>query len=601
MLATIQRTLERWQLARDVRKAVVAVSGGADSIALLEALHALWSPSLIRLVVAHIHHGIRNVEADADACFVAESARRLGLPFAMRRVDVPATAASTGESHEMAARRLRRNALLEVAAEESADAICTGHTADDQIETLFLRLARGTGPRGLGGIAPRTRTEPGPPWLRPLLDCRRADLRAWLTQAGATWREDSTNHDLSIPRNRVRARLVPALAETFGPPATANLLRTLDLLRDEEDGWLQPLVDREFDTLQTEPDAAVTEVECARLRAKPPALVRRLLLAWLQQQGIPAEHQTFERLEALTALALAPDQGSRQLDLGGGWTAHRVYGALHLSQGTAGSEEVRPVRLAVPGTTTLADGLEVVVERTQGYRRSSRTTPWDLPLQASLRADGVAACEWVWRSVRKGDHMRPLGCSGHRKLSDILIDWKIPKARRPRVPVLVCGETVAWLPGYAVAAPFAVPDDQAPAYRVTLRNRPAPSGGFTLVEVLVALVLTTLVLVPATLALHHLLRSEQELNLALRAELAARQELGEAVLDRSSEPADAGATRTRFTPDGTLRTTLRSRRDGPESPTCLTVEAADANALSTTIRSVVRELPPPRAKEPATP
>ncbi len=595
MLATLQQTLARWNEERPYRKVLLAVSGGADSMALLQALHRLWTPEGVELVVAHVHHGLRGGAAEADVAFVRAAAARLGLPCHVARVNVPAALRQTSDSVEMAARELRWKALRRMARRVGADAICTGHTADDQIETLFLRLGRGTGPRGLCGMA-RCASRPGqPPVLRPLLGCRRVELRAWLQAEGVVWREDASNAEEAMVRNRVRRWLVPAFERALGSAAVANALRSLGLLRDEQEHWLAPLVEAALeDVLPVSDDPEAMDLRA--LRALPRPLVRRVLLAWLQRQNLPPALQTLALLDGLAEFSLVSGRGSRRMPLGQGSAALRTYDRLRLVPDPAPCTAARPdVALKLPGrVASAAWGLEAVVSRTRGFRSVSPAVPLTLPQVATLSAAAVADRGLTLRTIRPGDRLSPLGLGGRRKVSDLLIDRKIPREDRARMPVLACGDEVAWLPGIAVSAPFAVPDAQAPAFRILLR-RTRNRSGFSLVEALVALALLGLVLVPGLVAMQRLLRAEARLESRLSVELLARESFEEAAWDAAHHPERMPETRVVRDAARRMRLVLRFRPAAPQAPARLALDAVpeglDAGPAQNVARLLFPQLP----------
>lgn len=199
------------------RGIVIAVSGGADSVALLRALHAEFDGPL---VVAHLNHGLRGPESDADAEFVANLANQLMLPVRVERRDV-----TGGENLEAAARRVRYEWLSEMAQAAGADFVATGHTADDQAETVLVRLLRGAGLPGLRGIARRRRLTDGVSLIRPLLDVRRSVVEAYLASLGQPWQDDASNADRRFTRNRIRHDLLPKLAGEYNPRVVEMLNR----------------------------------------------------------------------------------------------------------------------------------------------------------------------------------------------------------------------------------------------------------------------------------------------------------------------------------------------------------------------------------------
>ena len=307
-------------IARILRAAplCVAVSGGADSVALLHSLVRLraWlgAKPPYGLAVAHFHHGIRGAEADGDAAFVADLCTSLGVPLRVGRGDVPAEAARTGESTEMAARRLRHAFLRDAC---GGAAIATGHTLDDQAELFFLRLKRGASARGLSGMRPlESASGSVPARIRPLLRVRHGSLVAFLRAEGLAWREDATNAGDDADRNRIRHRVVPAVLDAFGPSFLATLARTMDLLRDDAD-LLDALAHAERAEPKSHAESAKGEshAEFAEF-AGAPALLRRRIAATLYAAGVDPEAVTLDAIERIRGLLAAHRGGAVPLGRG---------------------------------------------------------------------------------------------------------------------------------------------------------------------------------------------------------------------------------------------------------------------------------------------
>jgi tRNA(Ile)-lysidine synthase len=225
MLDRVANFIARHRLLERRDPVGVAVSGGADSVFLLNALHELG----FRISVIHIEHGVRGAASVADAEFAAQLATGFDLPFHLHRADVP----SIGGNLEDAARNVRHVFYSDLIASGAVHRIATGHTRSDQAETVLYRILRGSGLTGLSGILPVTREG----LVRPLLEIDRAEIEAWLRERGLAWREDETNRDRTYARNRLRHEILPLLREGFNPQLNAALANLATLARDEENHW----------------------------------------------------------------------------------------------------------------------------------------------------------------------------------------------------------------------------------------------------------------------------------------------------------------------------------------------------------------------------
>lgn len=284
---------------------IVAVSGGADSIALLQLLARLFHAAPQRLVVAHLDHGLRRGSI-TDRRFVVRRAQQLGLEIVSERRAV-GELRRRDESLEEAARRVRRDFLERARCEKDAQGILTGHTLEDQAETVLMRLARGAGPEGLSGIAERAGH-----FVRPLLTLERAALRRWLEHHEIEWREDPSNRDRRFDRNRLRLEIVPLLEGSLNPRAAKNIANAATALR-EDATFLNDWGRREFDRIGRTDRHGRLLLSRAELAALPPVLARRVALLALQRCGVDPRRISRRHLEALLDLAGPP--GNRSIDL----------------------------------------------------------------------------------------------------------------------------------------------------------------------------------------------------------------------------------------------------------------------------------------------
>ncbi len=275
VLQQVRRTIRRHALCPPGSRVLVGLSGGSDSVALTLVLRELSEHGgFIVAGLAHVNHQLRP-DAGRDEQFCREFSARLGVPIHVEAVDVRSYAASQRLSIEDAARRLRYESLRRCAIEMHADRVAVGHTRDDQAETFLLKLIRGAGMTGLGGIYPQ-RGEV----IRPLLEVSREELREYLKAGGQTWVEDDTNTDLRNPRNRVRHRVLPELNLAAGADTSFSIARAAGLARDDSQ-WLDQLADRRFGALAREAPHGL-DIDTAALDEEPPPVQRRILLRGLR-------------------------------------------------------------------------------------------------------------------------------------------------------------------------------------------------------------------------------------------------------------------------------------------------------------------------------
>ncbi len=469
LVDTVRRTLQREALASPSTRILVALSGGPDSTALLHILRALHDSQELQLAgVVHLNHQLRD-DADLDEQFCADAAAALGLPFIAERVDVRAIARAQKRSIEDAAHVVRYAFFARAAQQANADVVAVGHTRDDQAETFLLRLVRGAGARGLGAMHPRSGVV-----VRPLLEVPRSELLEFLDARRLPFRQDATNVDVGIPRNRVRAELLPLLAARFNPRIAEVLAAEADLARaDEEalgrtaDGWLaahpaalgsgRVALDR--DALRTAPKAIAWRVLFRAMgmvaggRLIGVAHVRR---AWEVVLGetdrFDAPGHTVQRDGARIVLTGRPAGTSGRLRADAGWSTFRSA-------------------LPIPGETTLpGSGWTVSAELVPSAAEIDDTDSSIAIVPKDKVAGGLSV-----RSRRPGDRLKP-SAAGHRKLQDLLVDRKVPRTERDRVPIVVDAlDRIVWVAGHAMDEDFRVSD---PAQAVVVLRLKGVGGSF---------------------------------------------------------------------------------------------------------------------------
>ena len=447
---------------------MAGVSGGADSTALACLLADLCKARRIRLVLAHLNHGIRGRAAYIDTAFVARLSRDLDVEFVGERVDVPARARREGVSLEMAARAARHEFFAGAIRAYGADRVALAHTLDDQAETLLLKLARGAGRGGLGGMAPNVRIG-GLHIVRPLLGVTRAQIEAWLRSKGRTWREDATNRDRRHLRNRVRLGVLPMLARELNPRIREALARTAGILRAE---------DEHLDAAARRASRRCTRhdgLDAAALLRCPAPLRGRIVLEWLRASGVGEACLTHAAVDRV--LAMAEDaRGSRSAPLGGGRRVECAYGLLRVVQRTPSTPSGRTVN--VPGAVMdVSSCLRLSVRRSRGFVRRAERGVGVWPAEARVHWARIAGRRLVWRPWRAGDRMRPLGAPGSAKIHDLLVNLKVPRTERRTVTVVECDGEVIWLPGHRIAEGWQVRSARSPSAALRIerwRTRGSP-------------------------------------------------------------------------------------------------------------------------------
>jgi tRNA(Ile)-lysidine synthase len=449
LAARVLRTIGKHRLFPRGARVIVALSGGPDSVALLHLMRELEGRGELTLAGAvHFNHQIRGAEADEDEAFCRLLAADLGLPIEVGRADVPALAREQKRSLEDAA-RTARYAFFEQAADRlHADVIAVGHSLDDQAETFLLRLIRGAGPRGLAGIRPRSGRV-----VRPMLEIARADLREYVSTRRLACREDASNADRSIARNRVRLELMPVL-QAFSPRIADVLAREAAIAREDEDRLHEEAIDLAGSIVLVSERG--TELDTAALGALPPALSSRVVREALQRTA-PGRFFGSEHIERVLELVSGPSDRPRTLSLPG-LTAARtgdriVFGA---PAGPAFSNSCR-FPLSIPGEVALA-GWSVSAEALAALPAGTGCTPLRARGAIVAVAAGALSLPLAVRTRRRGDRFRPLGLGGRgRKLQDFLVDRKVARSERDSLPLVVdSDDRIVWVAGQAVAEDFRV-------------------------------------------------------------------------------------------------------------------------------------------------
>jgi tRNA(Ile)-lysidine synthase len=440
LLRHVQQTLQDLQMVNSGQTVLVAVSGGADSVAMLHALYQLRERLAIHLIMAHLNHGMRP-SAAADARFVEAMGRDLQLPCICETIDVPAYQRRHKLSPEDAARRVRYAFLGATAERQGAERIAVGHTADDQAETVLLRLLRGAGLRGLCGIPARHGLI-----IRPLIRVHRQAVMGFLQAHRIRFRDDPSNQARQYTRNRLRLDLIPQLQQGYNPQLVDVLCTTAQLLAADE-AALQAVAHERLRAACVQNMPGQVHLRIGGLKGLPIALQRRVLREALREAIGTLRGLTSAHIAAIHRL-MQTEAGSKALALPRGAVAERRYGLLLIQRQAPAVGVAVDEPLPIPGQCTIdALGL-TLVGRLLGP--PSLATPPPTGDAAWLDADKVGRDLRV-RTRRPGDRLQPLGSAHAKKLKAVLIDAKIPRAGRDRLPLVVSTAGIAWVVGVRIA------------------------------------------------------------------------------------------------------------------------------------------------------
>lgn len=438
--------MRRAGLLRAGERVGVAVSGGPDSVLLLEFARALAREMGLVVSVVHFNHHLRGAESDADERFVREMATRLGVAFLRGEADVARVAREKRRNLEATARELRYRFFFSLINRSRLDKVATAHTANDQAETVLLRLLRGAGARGLGGIYPALEGRV----VRPFLGLTRAEIEAELARRNLTFRVDSTNLQARFRRNKVRRELLPWLQKEFNAEMVRLLKELADRTRDDEEYLEQQARER------AQPwrvrDGEEERIPVRPLGKFPRALARRVLRQMIGAARGSLAGVSHRHIEALWRLATDAQSG-RWLMLPGNLVARRDFEWLVIGPVSAGPASFDFSFSIVPPAVVTVPQLGVtlqfkIVEQAEVGRAYNHEGKGCLDVR---KLPG----ELLLRNWRAGDRFWPVGCRRAQKLKELFRQHKIPTGQRKVWPVLESGKEIVWVRGFPAAASVA--------------------------------------------------------------------------------------------------------------------------------------------------
>ncbi len=463
-VAKIKGTIESHRMLSGGERVVVAVSGGPDSVCLLNVLHILSREQSLSLHVAHLDHMFRGAESAGEARFVAAMAEKLRIPATIEAIDVAAYCRERGLSVQAGAREVRYAFLARAAAGAGASRIAIAHTADDQAETLLLRLLRGAGLSGLSGIPPVRDNV-----IRPLISATKAEVLEYLRSAGIEFVSDPSNTNPVYARNRIRIELIPLL-KRFNPRIVETLAAEAALLRDEDEAAEGRLADAAESVMTREGERVV--LARGKFNALSKALRRRLLRKAAESAADePVELSFVQAEEILSFLTLA--QTGRRMGVPGGLVIEREYERFVIA--TAGGSPGFGRELLIPGRTEIPEaGLHMEAAVLESDQASLPDRPKDGMeennfWQAQFDYDKITA-PLEMRTRRPGDWFCPSGMGGKsKKLQDFFVDAKVPRHRREHIPLLASADAILWVVGFRLDERFRPGADTKNVLTVTVR------------------------------------------------------------------------------------------------------------------------------------
>lgn len=457
LIQQVKKTIKEWKMLSGGETVVAAVSGGVDSVVLLHLLMEFKEDLGLRLIVAHMDHGLRGRESRRDHDFVKELARRLGLEFVSKQLK-KGELKGLGGSPQEAARIKRYAFFIDVAEKYKAQKVALGHTSDDRGETVIMRLLKGSSLSGLSGIPPVRGI-----FVRPLIQTSRASIEEYARENGIAFVTDSTNLTVKYLRNRVRLELIPKLEKEYNPSIKETLARTALVLSNDDD-FIEKAAVKAFGSALIEQKAGAIVLDRGKLKRMHRALSARVFLASVRSLGVDAD-LCAPHVDAFFGI-MDGARPNASISLPGGAGARREYGKMiveanllvRLPKETSLFEQA----LVVPGMTRI-EGIGTIeakiVKPPKKFTGAGFTAWFDYDALIEAGQPGV-------RQLKPGDRMAPFGMTGHRKLKDIFIDAKVPLIERKKTPVVTVGKEVVWLAGLRRSALFSVGRETRRALRL---------------------------------------------------------------------------------------------------------------------------------------
>lgn len=452
------KTIKKYDMIQPGDKIIVAVSGGPDSICLLDILNQIKGQLNFFLIIAHVNHGIRNKESDTEARFVRRKSSHMSLPFEQVKVSVPDIARERNCSVEQAGRTIRYHFFKELLKKHQAQKIALGHHADDQVETILMRIMRGCGLRGLRGIPARRNT-----FIRPLIECKRLEIRDYCHRRKIAYCLDSSNKEPQYLRNKIRHQLIPLLVEEYHPSVCYHLLQLRDIVIAELSFWEEIIEQYYLKTIKKEYSQGII-LDSEQLSRWPIAVQRRVIRKALIQLRDYLAGIEFNHVESIRKLCLV-NQGEKYLDLPGGIRIRKSYRNLEMGY-------ARDIKKPTDEEKTKKWEYPLPVGKEKEYPQLS------IRMNSKLYANTSSLLRKYLHNIKKdeafldyhrlklplkirnrrpGDRFKPLNSQYFKKIKSYFIDQKIPFHERENIRLVVdSSECIVWIVGLQIDDRFKI-------------------------------------------------------------------------------------------------------------------------------------------------
>jgi tRNA(Ile)-lysidine synthase len=455
------QTINKYQMLNTGDHVIAAVSGGADSVALLSILCSLRDRWRLTITVAHLNHLLRGEAAKQEALFVNDMAARLGLPCIAEEQDVRAYKQRKGLSLQEAARLVRYKFFHDVCQRTGARKVALGHTASDQAETILMWLIRGTSAAGLAGIPP-VRDDI---FIRPLISTTRAEIETYLNEQHIPCIPDSSASEQHYLRNKIRHQLMPLLQRDYNPNMVHTLNRVGELLQ-QDNKMLDALVQEAVAEIVPAREVKEIFLSVKSIHKFPEALQGRIIKAIVAQITNSSQGIYFRHIEAVRRLIGSPGP-SRKVQLPAGWSVVREYDALIFTQEKLKKNSFCYTFDCLPELISIKELRKSIILKVEEMHSSN-----DILLHPEKNFDYLDYDRLIFpltvRNYQPGDRFYPLGLGGSKKLKDFFIDNKIPLRERYNIPLVLFQDQIVWVGGMRIDHRFRITPNTRNALKIQL-------------------------------------------------------------------------------------------------------------------------------------